>query len=100
MRPLRALDCTADLIALNANYVIGLRNTPSIEAKAGIKVSTDTSDTSDCNNGVSLSVSAKDSIDFNYNGDLINLAATPDLEIFKGCYQSVSALFMGFVLTM
>lgn len=78
---------SADPSAIDANYTIGLRNTPSLEAKAAISISNELENTEDCNNGLELTVSAKNSLYFNYLGDLITLAETPELEIYEGCFQ-------------
>lgn len=77
----------ADSTALSVDKRIGLKNTPTVTASATVKVSTDTTDTSNCNNGLAWSIGVRDDFDLDLLGTNVNLFSFKKDNLFGDCIQ-------------
>jgi hypothetical protein len=78
------------LPALSVDKRIGLKNTPTVTASAAVKVSTDTTDTSNCNNGLAWSIGVRDDFDLDVLGTNVNLFSFKKDNLFGDCIQWVA----------
>jgi len=73
--------------SLSINKQVGLKNTPKVTAELKVQGSTNTSDTSDCNNGIAFSIGISDSFDLDLLGKTTNLVTLNKPNLFADCFQ-------------